>query len=478
MRHNNLVQKMKHAAGVLRGITPLAISGRIVSVSGLVVEVAGTLRPGICRRPVACCDGRDGASVRAEVAGFRDGLAQALPFGPLDGLGSWANRRAVVAHRRIARGVGWLAWAGWWIRWGARWTGKARCRSGPPLARSAPCRRRPRAAPVSAIASPLGVRALDLFTTCRLGQRLGLFSGSGVGKSTLFAMLARAAVCDVAVIALVGERGREVREFLEDDLGPDGLARSVVVVATSDAPPVLRRRAAYTAMTVAEHFRDQGKSVLFMMDSVTRFCLAAREIGLSAGEPPSTRGYPPSVFAELPRLLERAGPGEDKGPGATGFITALFTVLVEGDDTNEPVADAVRGILDGHVLLDRRIAEAGRYPPVDVLRSLSRAAQGCLTEEEMALTRRARGIVALQTEMADLVRMGAYRAGTDPAVDEALRAWPADRGIVAAGPRGADRTAGGVPDVAGCAGARRRLLDRPRTGPGRRQFVTGAIEWV
>jgi flagellum-specific ATP synthase len=161
-----------------------------------------------------------------------------------------------------------------------------------------------------------------------------------------------------------------------------------------------------------------------MMDSVTRFCLAAREIGLSAGEPPSTRGYPPSVFAELPRLLERAGPGEDRGPGATGFITALFTVLVEGDDTNEPVADAVRGILDGHVLLDRRIAEGGRYPPVDVLRSLSRAAQGCLTGEEMALTRRARAIVALQTEMADLVRMGAYRAGTDPAVDEALALGP------------------------------------------------------
>ena len=269
----------------------------------------------------------------------------------------------------------------------------------------------------------LGVRALDLFATCRLGQRLGLFSGSGVGKSTLFAMLARAAVCDVAVIALVGERGREVREFLEDDLGHAGLARSVVVVATSDAPPVLRRRAAYTAMTVAEHFRDEGKSVLFMMDSVTRFCLAAREIGLSAGEPPSTRGYPPSVFAELPRLLERAGPGTDKG-AKTGFITALFTVLVEGDDPNEPVADAVRGILDGHVLLDRRIAEAGRYPPVDVLRSLSRAAQGCLSAEELLLVSRARGILALRAEMADLVRMGAYRAGADPAVDEALILGP------------------------------------------------------
>jgi len=207
-------------------------------------------------------------------------------------------------------------------------------------------------------------------------------------------------------------------------LGPDGLARSVVVVATSDTAPLQRRQAAYTAMTVAEHFRDQGLSVLFLMDSVTRFCLALREIGLSAGEPPATRGYPPSVFAELPRLLERAGPGPVLPDGTAGQITALFTVLVEGDDHNEPVADAVRGILDGHVILDRRIAEAGRYPAVDVLRSLSRAASGCLTSEQAALLRRARSVIALHQDMADLVRLGAYRAGTDPAVDEALALVP------------------------------------------------------
>jgi flagellum-specific ATP synthase len=237
-------------------------------------------------------------------------------------------------------------------------------------------------------------------------------------------MLARHTACDVAVLALVGERGREVREFIEDELGPEGLARSVVVVATSDSPPLMRREAAYAAMTVAEHFRDQGQSVLLMMDSVTRFCLALREIGLSAGEPPATRGYPPSVFAELPQLLERAGPGLDR-PGRTlGHITGLFTVLVEGDDHNEPVADAVRGILDGHVILDRRIAERGRYPAVDILRSLSRTVPGCLDPEQHTLARRARAVLALHAEMADLVRLGAYRAGSDPEVDAALTLAP------------------------------------------------------
>jgi flagellum-specific ATP synthase len=406
----------------LRAVDPLRVSGRVTSVSGLVAEIGG-LKGQVFVGDQLLLHGRDGAPVRAEVAGFRDGLAHALPFGPLDGLGP--GQIAAL----MSRTAGSLAVSDGWLGRVVDPLGQVMDGKGPVPAGSTS---RPiMAAPPEATSRArlggrltLGVRALDLFTTCRLGQRLGLFSGSGVGKSTLFAMLARAARCDVAVIALVGERGREVREFLEDDLGPGGLARSVVVVATSDAPPVLRRRAAYTAMTVAEHFRDQGKSVLFMMDSVTRFCLAAREIGLSAGEPPSTRGYPPSVFASLPRLLERAGPGEDKGEGATGFITALFTVLVEGDDTNEPVADAVRGILDGHVLLDRRIAEAGRYPPVDVLRSLSRAAQGCLTGEELGLIRRARGILALQAEMADLVRMGAYRAGADAVVDEALALGP------------------------------------------------------
>ncbi len=269
----------------------------------------------------------------------------------------------------------------------------------------------------------LGVRALNLFATCRQGQRLGLFAGSGVGKSTLIAMLARQARCDVAVIALVGERGREVREFIEDDLGEAGLARAVLVIATSDQTPMMRREAAYTATTIAEHFRDQGANVLLMMDSVTRFCHALREIGLSLGEPPATRGYPPSVFAELPRLLERAGPGPVIN-GRAGQITGLYTVLVEGDDHNEPVSDAVRGILDGHVVLDRKIGEAGRYPAIDVLRSLSRTVPGCLSDTEHSLVREARALLSLQADMADLVRLGAYRPGTDPRVDQALRLSP------------------------------------------------------
>ncbi len=237
-------------------------------------------------------------------------------------------------------------------------------------------------------------------------------------------MLARGADCDVTVLALVGERGREVREFLEDELGAKGLARSVVVVATSDSPPLMRREAAYAAMTIAEKFRDDGKHVLLLMDSVTRFCLALREIGLSTGEPPATRGYPPSVFAELPRLLERAGPGPAV-LGGHGFITALFTVLVEGDDHNEPVADAVRGILDGHIVMDRRIAEAGRYPAVDVLRSLSRSAPACNTVDQAALIYSARQLLATYSELADMIRLGAYRAGADATTDQAVRLAPA-----------------------------------------------------
>jgi len=340
-----------------------------------------------------------------------------MTFGTLDGIGPGAPVRVgSAAHLAVSD-----HWLGRVIDpLGCPLDGKGQLLSGE---HPAPVRRAPPNAAKRERLGPridLGVKALNSFVTCRQGQRLGLFAGSGVGKSTLLSMLARFTKCDVAVIALVGERGRELREFIEDDLGSEGLARSVLVVATSDQAPLMRRECAYAAACVAEHFRDQGKSVLLMMDSVTRFCLALREIGLSAGEPPTTRGYPPSVFSELPQLLERAGPGLPGG----GMITGVFTVLVEGDDHNEPIADAVRGILDGHVVLDRRIGEGGRYPAIDVLRSLSRTVPGVNSQAENALTAKARAVLATWQDMADLVRLGAYKAGGDPLVDEAVRLAP------------------------------------------------------
>ena len=422
MKYTNLSVRIQASSGALRRIGATAIEGRVAAVSPSAIEIEG-LAGHLTIGDRLILRARSSRVIPAEVVGFRAGRAQALPFASIDGLGP--GHPARLAERTDAGFNISDAWLGRVIDpLGQPLDGKGGI---PPGRHSNPSRTSPPDAMQRARLGPrldLGVRALDCFATCRQGQRLGLFAGSGVGKSTLLAMLARRAECDVAVLALVGERGREVREFLEDDLGTDGLARSVVVVATSDAPPLLRRQAGQSAMAVAEYFRDQGKSVLLLMDSLTRYCLALREIGLAAGEPPATRGYPPSVFADLPRLLERAGPGQERPDGSAGHITALFTVLVEGDDHNEPVADAVRGILDGHVILDRRIAESGRYPPVDVLRSLSRAASGCLDAEEAALVRRARGILAVHADIADLVRLGAYRRGTDPVADEAIALAP------------------------------------------------------
>lgn len=266
----------------------------------------------------------------------------------------------------------------------------------------------------------VGVRAMNTFLTCCQGQRMGIFAGSGVGKSMLMSMLARFTDCDVCVIGLIGERGREVREFIEDTLGEEGLKKSVLIVATSDQSPLMRRQAAYTTMAVAEYFRDQGKSVLCLMDSVTRFAMAQREIGLSAGEPPTTKGYPPSVFSELAKVMEKAGPGVE----GTGMITAFFTVLVDGDDHNEPIADATRGILDGHIVLDRQIAERGRYPAINILRSLSRMVPNCHEASENQATIKARRVMATYEDMADMIRLGAYKKGGSDEVDYAITINP------------------------------------------------------
>ncbi|HPF78777.1 MAG TPA: FliI/YscN family ATPase, partial [Alphaproteobacteria bacterium] len=266
----------------------------------------------------------------------------------------------------------------------------------------------------------LGVRAVNTFLSTCQGQRMGIFSGSGVGKSVVMSMMARYTEADVTVIGLVGERGREVQEFLEDDLGELGLNRSVVVVATGDEPALMRRQAAYVTLATAEYFRKQGKKVLCLMDSVTRFAMAQREIGLSAGEPPTSKGYPPTTFGELARLLERAGPGAQ----GEGSITGLFSVLVEGDDHNEPISDSVRGIIDGHIVMERRIADRGRYPAINVLKSVSRSMPKCLSEEQNRLVVKAKKLISRYEDMEELIKLGAYRKGSDPEVDEAILRYP------------------------------------------------------
>ena len=396
-----------------------ASKGRLYGAGPLGLEIEG-FRP-----PPAIGDRIAAGDALAEVVAVAPDSARALPLSRTPGLRVGASL-SLVGPAQLAPGPAWL--------------GRVVDPLGAPLDGLGPVS--PAAAARRVLAEPpdagrrarlgprigLGVRALDLFCTLREGQRIGLFAGSGVGKSTLLAMLAGAQGFDVTVLGLVGERGRELREFVEDDLGPERLARSVVVCATSDATAPLRREAALAAMTVAESFRDAGQRVLLLLDSVTRFALACREIGLAAGEPPATRGHPPSVFAELPRLLERAGPGLE---GCAGSITLVATVLVEGDDHDEPIADAVRGVLDGHVVLDRAIAERGRFPAMDVLRSLSRTVPGVLDPPQRDLALRARRILALQAEMAELVRLGAYRAGTDREVDAALAIAPRIEALLA-----------------------------------------------
>ncbi len=411
-------------------ITPIQQSFEIIATTGIALLING-LMPGTAVGDRLFITPRNGQDIPAEIISFDSRTARILAFGGIDGLGP-SSRAWLPFGLQDARCLPQVAPA---LAVSDGWIGRIFDPLGHSIDRQpqpeggrtpVPVRRPPPAPLARARLGPplsVGVRAIDLFTTCREGQRLGLFAGSGVGKSSLMAMLARESDCDIAVIALVGERGREVREFIEDDLGQAGMSRSILVVATSDDAPLLRREAPYTAMAIAEHFRDQGRRVLLVMDSITRLCLALREIALSTGELPTARGYPSSVFTELPRLLERAGPGPEKS-SRSGSITGLFTVLVEGDDHNEPIADAIRGVLDGHIILDRKIAEAGRYPAIDILRSLSRSFSTCHAPEVEHVIIRARGILALQAQVADLVRLGAYQTGTDPEVDRALALAP------------------------------------------------------
>jgi flagellum-specific ATP synthase len=398
----------------IASIPNVELFGRVVSVQGLLVEIAGPLHEfGIGARLVI--EEAGGRLIPVEVVGFQGDRALCLPFNPVEGIRKGC--RAVLSEVDPV------------IRPNASWLGRVLNALGEPVDNLGPLQKGSdayhlRASPPPATsrrrlgpALDLGVRALNTFVTCCEGQRMGIFAGSGVGKSVLMSMLARNTQADVAVIGLIGERGRELQEFIEDDLGEEGLKRSVLVVATSDESALMRRQAAYMSMTIAEYFRSQGKNVLLMMDSLTRFAQAQREIGLAAGEPPTTKGYTPTVFSELPRLLERAGPGlKDEG-----HITGLFTVLVEGDDHNEPVADAVRAIVDGHIVMERAIAERGRFPAINVLKSVSRTMPGCVPEDIIPVLREAKRLMTIYSDMEELIRLGAYRKGSDPEVDEAIR---------------------------------------------------------
>ncbi len=382
--------------------------GTVRSVVGLSLEVIG-LPVAVGDLVEVTLDG--GRIVGAEVVAVDEGVARCMPLGSLEGLRVGAPVHSTGGPLSVPVGAGLL--------------GRVLDGVGRPMDGKGPVRATARV-PVSGHAPSalerlrvdtpleLGVRVLDTLVTVGRGQRIGLFAGSGVGKSSLLSMIAHGTEADVSVISLVGERGREVREFLEDDLGPEGLARSVVVIATSDQPPVVRKQAAFTATRIAEHFRDGGQDVVLMMDSLTRTAMAQREIGLSVGEPPATRGYPPSVFSMLAMLLERAG------TGATGSVTGIYTVLVDGDDHNEPIADAARSILDGHVVLDRKLAVQGHYPSVDAVASISRVASRVTNPEQKKLAQTLRAAMAAQRQAQDLIDVGAYVPGSNPMVDAAV----------------------------------------------------------
>ena len=393
---------------LLQELNPVQSYGKVTKVIGLIAEGQGIKASlGSTCQLIA----ENEQAINAEVVGFRDGVVLFMPYGDMRGIkpGSLIKNSATpplfpVGHEFLGQAIDAFG----------QLLDKSRKivprRFYPLYAEPLNPLQRPR------IKEPLdvGVRAINGLLTLGKGQRVGIMAGSGVGKSTLLGMMARYTRADVNVIALVGERGREVVEFMEKDLGPEGMARSVLVVATSDQAPLIRMRAAYAATAMAEYFRDQGMDVLLMMDSVTRFAMAAREVGLAAGEPPTTKGYTPTVFAQLPRLLERAGRTEK------GSITAIYTVLVDGDDFNEPIADAVRSILDGHIVLTRELADQGHYPAIDVLKSISRLRSDVAPEDALQAGRKILGSLATYKRVEDMVNIGAYVKGSNPEIDKAL----------------------------------------------------------
>ncbi len=409
---------MSRYSHVLSRLNPLSISGKVVQVVGLTIELMGLN----CQIGEICeIQTSNRESLMAEVIGFRNGHTLLMPLGGMDGIQPDSMVRSVSRAFKAPVGDSLI--------------GRVLNGLGEPIDSLGPLENvnwvstnqtPPHPLQRSTIDQPLatGVRVLDGMLTCGKGQRMGIFAGSGVGKSTLLGSIARNSASDISVIALIGERGREVREFLERDLGPDGLARSVIIVSTSDQPALVRLKAAMVAMTIAESFRDKGMDVMFMMDSVTRYAMAQREIGLSIGEPPASKGYTPSVFAMLPRLLERAGKGE------RGSITGFFTVLVEGDDFNEPICDAVRGILDGHIILSRTLAARNHYPAIDVLNSVSRVMPALVTREHLQAAAFARKNLAAYEKVRDLVNIGAYVKGSDSEADTALLTLPVLTGFL------------------------------------------------
>jgi ATP synthase in type III secretion protein N len=402
------VVDLASALATLDEVNPLRLAGRVTEVTGLMLKAT---IPGVRVGELVFID-EGNQRLRAEAVGFRDEEVVLMPLGPVAGIGPDSMVSPTGRPLSVQVGPGLL---------GRVLDGLGQpCDGGGPIAGETvswavdrpspdPLTRRRINAPLA-----LGVRAIDGMLTVGEGQRVGLFAGSGVGKSTLLGQIARNTDADVTVIALVGERGREVREFLDDTLGPQGLAKAVVVCATSDTPSLVRLKSAFVATAIAEWFRDQGKRVLLIMDSLTRFARAQREVGLAAGEPPSRQGYPPSVFALLPRLLERAGQSN------LGSITAIYSVLVAGGDLDEPVADEARGILDGHIVLSRALAERGHYPAIDVLPSLSRVMSAVTDEEHQRAAIKLRDLLAVYEDKRDLIALGAYKKGSDPRVDESL----------------------------------------------------------